>query len=479
MLGGGRVRRVSLGSVMQQSPCARVEKRSGKKKRPAMPKTAILPKPEVVEPVKEVEAAEEEEVSPAKSIIVSKPSIASVTSTKFGGERMIQARKGLLERQSLEESCLIADGEELASFGKSLLQIKASSPHRFLAQAQGLSFSRPKPGTTGSSRSSTCTTSSSGSDTPPLSSDASSFGGSQSSIDIGQLSSMLSNVTHPMTRPTHGRTRVRSQGHGHRRRPSDARHSMTSVYETIQEEGHGPADPEETSEVEIPVSVYNSVHSIHIAGESDGTDTEWDEERGILAMRKFGALRDEADDAVVESKRIWLDTPFSLFAVQSFQPPHHPSGMKAMLEHSQQTYGPLPLELCCHRVRSRTYSRPSPYPQRAPKPASPERPSSQRPVQEQEETATDTTIPTIVQPLQPKSVNVNSKTPAPAIKNLNPVSPFIVEFDKCKGDKSFNERTVRPRVASSTRRAALGWSKRNPGKSSELKENTSVGTLNT
>jgi len=114
MLGGGRVRRVSMGSLMQQSPCARVEKRGGKKKRPPMPKTAILPKPE---PVEEVEPAKEEEVSPAKSIIISKPSIASVTSTKFGGERMIQARKGLLERQSLEESCLIADGEELASFG--------------------------------------------------------------------------------------------------------------------------------------------------------------------------------------------------------------------------------------------------------------------------------------------------------------------------------------------------------------------------
>jgi len=76
-----------------------------------MSKKAIVPKPEPVEPV------EEEEISPVKSIIISKPSIASVTSTKFGGERMIKARKGLLERQSLEESCLIADGEELASFG--------------------------------------------------------------------------------------------------------------------------------------------------------------------------------------------------------------------------------------------------------------------------------------------------------------------------------------------------------------------------
>jgi len=290
---------------------------------------------------------------------------------------------------------------------------------------------------------------------------------------------MLSNVTHPMTRPTHGRTHTRGQVHGHRRRPSDVRHSMTSVYETIHEEGLvGTSCPGEAPEVEIPAAVYNSVHSVHIADDSDGMDIEWDNERGIVAMRRYGALKNEADDTVTESKRVWLDTPFSLFAVQSFQPPHHPSGMKAMLEHSQQNYGPLPLELRCHRVRSRTYSRPSPYPQRTVKPASPERPSPQ-PSPQKREMVADTTIVTTVQPLQPKSVNVNSKTPAPAINDLNPISPFMVEFEKSKGDKSFNERTIRPRVTSSTRRAALGWSKRNTGKSSELKENTSIGTLTT
>ena len=117
---------------MQQSLCVRVEKRDGKKRRPAMPKTAILPKPEPVEPVVELEPAEEEEASPAKSIIIAKPSIASVTSTKFGGERMIQVRKGLLERQSLGDSCLIADGEELAQFGMVLLPVIKS---RFLNAA--------------------------------------------------------------------------------------------------------------------------------------------------------------------------------------------------------------------------------------------------------------------------------------------------------------------------------------------------------
>ena len=281
-----------------------------------------------------------------------------------------------------------------------------------------------------------------------------------------------------MTRTVHGRSRARGQGHGHRRRPSDVRCSMTSVYETIQEEALGSSDPVEAP-AEIPAAVYNSVHSVHIAGDSDGTDTEWDDERGIFAMRRYGALKNEADDAVTESQRIWLDTPFSLFAVQSFQPPHHPSGMKAMLEHSKQNYGPLPPELRCHRVRSRTYSRPSPYPQRPIKPASPERPSPRSCLQKQEEPVADASVVTIPRPLQPKSVNTNSRTPAPTIKGLNPISPFVVEFEKSKGEKSFNERTIRPRVPSSARRAALGWSKRNTAKSSELKENTSIGTLNT
>jgi len=48
--------------------------------------------------------------------------------------------------------------------------------------------------------------------------------------------------------------------------------------------------------------------------------TCWDDERGIVALRKFYALRDEAEVAVTESKQVWQDTPFSLFAVQCEYP---------------------------------------------------------------------------------------------------------------------------------------------------------------
>ena len=53
--------------------------------------------------------------SPNKARIVEKPSIASTSSYQFGGERMIKAQHGLLERQSLEDNCLSADGEDMAS----------------------------------------------------------------------------------------------------------------------------------------------------------------------------------------------------------------------------------------------------------------------------------------------------------------------------------------------------------------------------
>src|SRR6188768_19790 len=97
MLGGGHVRRLSVGSIIEASPCVRVEKR----------------KHSGIQHVGRYE-------SPHKARIVEKPSIASTSSFQFGGERMIRAQHGLLERQSLEESCLIADGEDISNLCKPL-----------------------------------------------------------------------------------------------------------------------------------------------------------------------------------------------------------------------------------------------------------------------------------------------------------------------------------------------------------------------
>ena len=48
-----------------------------------------------------------------KSPLAPKPSITSTSSLQFGEERMIKAKQGLLERQSLEESALVAQGAEI------------------------------------------------------------------------------------------------------------------------------------------------------------------------------------------------------------------------------------------------------------------------------------------------------------------------------------------------------------------------------
>jgi len=102
MLGGGHVRRRSIGSIVETSPCARVEKRKH---------SAVVQGLRLING-KDNDYSNVE--SPNKARIVEKPSIASTSSFQFGGERMIKAQRGLLERQSLEESCLIADGEEIA-----------------------------------------------------------------------------------------------------------------------------------------------------------------------------------------------------------------------------------------------------------------------------------------------------------------------------------------------------------------------------
>ena len=95
---------------MQWAPCTRAKKRGGGKGRPTIPKAVVLPNLKPVEPV------EEEGVSPAKSVVIIRPSVTSVTSAKFDGGRMIQARMDFFERRGLEENYLIADGEERGSF---------------------------------------------------------------------------------------------------------------------------------------------------------------------------------------------------------------------------------------------------------------------------------------------------------------------------------------------------------------------------
>ncbi|KAG7440055.1 uncharacterized protein BT62DRAFT_938390 [Guyanagaster necrorhizus] len=421
MLGGGHhERRESIGSIMDidKSPCIRVEKRKHSEFRMK---------------------GDVEEGGAVKARIVMKPSIASTAeSTKFGEERMIRAQQGLLDRHSLEESCLIADGEDMSfSFGATVC-------------------TKPEP--LSRSCSSTCTSNSgtSGSDTPPLSpADGSSMSeGSQSSIDLEEINAALTNATHPMSSVQHNRVRARARGHGHRQRFSHAPTSRSSVYETIQEEATPMSSPDKqkaSSHAAIqPVFVVDEdTASIHSA-----TATR-DDERGIVALRRYYELRDEAESAVTESKRVWVDTPFSLFALQCFDPPTHPAGMQALLEHSVQNYGPLPSELRPKRVRSRTSSRASPYP------------------------STRVLKAAAASPLITKQEDVYRNATSSPLGDIAPHAnapsaskPFSPSIDEPKQETMWGVAATRPRVGSAARRTAIGWAKRNGKTSTGLKENT-------
>ena len=176
-------------------------------------------------------------------------------------------------------------------------------------------------------RSST-STSSSGADTPPLTSydSSSQSDGSQSSIDLSSLNVILSNATHPMPSGARARARARAHGQGHRRRQSGGRVSKSQVYETIEEEMSSTVNSPVPPAPSIASKKSNpSIHCEPVfivdpdtasADMNSSSHSLWDDETGIIALRRYYALRDEAQDAVVESKRVWEDTPFSLFAVQ-------------------------------------------------------------------------------------------------------------------------------------------------------------------
>jgi hypothetical protein len=186
-------------------------------------------------------------------------------------------------------------------------------------------FVRPKR----ANRARSNTYASSGADTPPLSAadNSSVSGGSESSIDVGHLTMLLSNVSHPANAWVASRPRAR--GHGHRRRISQARMSRSSVYETIEEEhsvilsapfrqletivaspmpsGAGSADASQV--------INDSVVVVDSDADSPRGSVDWNPEHGI-SLRKYYTLKNEADVTVEESKRDWTDTAFSMFAVQ-------------------------------------------------------------------------------------------------------------------------------------------------------------------
>jgi len=125
--------------------------------------------------------------------------------------------------------------------------------------------------------------------------------------------------------------------------------------------------------------------------------------------------------------------------------------MKALLEYSVQNYGPLPSDLRLRRIRSRTLSRPSPYPIRTVKTSLSS--DQSRP------TLGDLNLSRSFAAATLQSVSLNHNTPA----GNKPFSPVGLD-DSADSKHVLGPSAARPRVPSIARRNALGWSKRNTAK---------------
>ena len=154
----------------------------------------------------------------------------------------------------------------------------------------------------------------------------------------------------------------------------------------------------------------------------------------------------------------------------AFEPPAHRSGMRALLEHSRQTYGPLSAEL--RRIRSRTSSRPSPYPQPqraikislSPSAVRPEVHTVALPKLEPALALSVNPAPTsVLQPLQERAVNKNTVAVTADVSSLPPG----------KSSKNDSGLLSRSRFSSNARRSAPGFTKRGVGKENQERYSSS------
>ncbi|KAI0300079.1 hypothetical protein B0F90DRAFT_1817688 [Multifurca ochricompacta] len=421
MIGGGRVRRCSVGSLVEGSP---IFVRVGKRKVP-------------------IRSQQHNIVQPSEGLVES-PNLAQRSERSpngLGEERMTSLQQGFLV--SPEEHCLSADGVDTSFMAEPVF---------------------PRPMRPSRSRSGTHSISS-GVDTPPLSlsGDTSSIASdSISSIDLSRINVSLTNMSYPSVMQS--RTRIRSRGHGHRRRMSGIQISRSSVYETIEEEMSVNSTPVMNyfpDSLKSPVADDNVI----VVDSDDSSSVAWDG-RGVAALRKYYRLKDEADATIRESKQVWLDTPLSIYAIQSFEPPAHRSGMRALLEHSRQAYGPLTAEL--RRFRSRTNSRPSPYPQ------------PHRTIKVSlSPSAVPAGAPTLLLPESKPTLAPPAPASAPHALQPRAVNPNMVAemtslvTEKIKGDSG---SLVQSRLGFNARRSATGWAKRGVGKENKETKASSLAT---
>ncbi|KAG9000392.1 hypothetical protein FRB90_011833, partial [Tulasnella sp. 427] len=253
--------------------------------------------------------------------------------------------------------------------------------------------------------------------TPPLSY-ASSADGSQSSIDVEKLKMLLEGSAPPSFNPD----RLRPQGKGHRRRSHMSEMSRISMIESIAEEvtseSGSPRAPTFDSIAEPSIVFWDN----QSRRSSWRSSIDWESDFGAM-LREYYSLQTEARQTVQESQHMWLDTDFSRFALATFDPPRKPSAIRALLEHSQRTFVPLPLELCVRKPRSRANSRPSPYPR------GPAKTISGQPFRRHGRTPSMESAINCISPFaHPLAASSTESVVSPSLAALAPLSPFSVNF---------------------------------------------------
>lgn len=165
----------------------------------------------------------------------------------------------------------------------------------------------------------------------------------------------------------------------------------------------------------------------------------------------------------------------------AFDPPSHPSGMRALLEHSMQNYGPLPSDLRPRHMRSRINSRPLPYP-RTFKTSFTSSPATEQVraaiVAAVTESTPNDNMRTHGQPKALQQISVNPNIMSPAVENTK-AGELMKDAAMSPGklERVFG-LPPRPHVGSVARRTALGWVKRSTGRNLlENKENASIGNI--
>lgn len=305
-------------------------------------------------------------------------------------------------------------------------------------------------------------------DTPPLSDASSVSGGSQSSIDVSKLAGMLENTSASGNAPPSGR-RARARGQGHRRPASQT--SRSSISEADLPRGGSlylnRSNSNMDSSISDSVVIVDPDAQMAEMVDMISAGVRFSDEQMALITR-YCALRNEAMETVARSQQIWQDTDFSRFALSTFTPPTHPAEIKALIDHSQDTYGELPEEFYqpARPRHSRSYPRSSPYP------ADVSRRSLKSSISPRARMATESVehalalLPPMYDPISrsPRPLQgspavshlVNPVPPSPAPSALAPLSPLVVNY---RPPRVTEEKSLKPSLRP---RAALGWGRRKP-----------------